>query len=197
MRPARGRTPRGHSPSPSSDVLALPCLVVFGVLFAVLASAFLIWSSEPTYCSEDIIYGDCKKCPNNGRCYRGKLYCDDGYRKEKRECVPDERWSLLQFLCDHWLGAIATVVVLAVAVVIVRNWQTERLIEQHVGCIVQQLQKSSNNEFQYASNFEVLDTHPFHRHWYEIMRRVEGDPSITTLASQQGRLWRAERRYAF
>lgn len=34
-------------------------------------------------------FADCEPCPSNGECYRGKLECVRGYRKQGRLCVED------------------------------------------------------------------------------------------------------------
>ncbi|KAB1219589.1 hypothetical protein CJ030_MR3G011151 [Morella rubra] len=74
-------------------VLAIATSVALGCNF--LATTLVNRQPKP-FCdsrdldSPDTLSGsDCEPCPSNGECYRGKLECVRGYRKQGRLCVED------------------------------------------------------------------------------------------------------------
>ena len=86
-------------------------------------------------------------------------------------------------------------VILAVVVGLLQKRRKRRMIDQQVAKIIASLNEDRSNDFKYASNFELLETHPFHKHWPEIVRRVESNPAVVVLSSGNGRMWRASSRF--
>ena len=83
-------------------------------------------------------------------------------------------------------------VILGILVGIAQKRRRRRKIDEQVDKILTMLENDRSNDFKYASNFELVETHPMHRYWPEIMRRIETNPKVTVLSSGNGHMWRYE-----
>lgn len=103
----------------------------------------------------------------------------------------------LRASCNEHRGLVVIIVIWTGGVLgfifgTIRKKRIRRAINAEVDDIICALRSDRSNDFKYASCFERVETHPLWKYWNEIVKRVERNPSVVTLNSSNGRMWRCE-----
>lgn len=103
----------------------------------------------------------------------------------------------IRAICRENKPAVTFVVILTAGILGfifggIRKQRIGRAINNRVQEIIGALQSDRTTNFKYASNFEVVETHPLWKYWNQIVARVESNPDVVALNSSNGRMWRCE-----
>lgn len=103
------KSSRNGSPAPeSSSCCDIWVFLPLSLAIFLSAMAFLLYKNHHVklvYCSQDIVYNPCRKCPDNAACMGGKMTCDTGFKRIGDICVTDQERAMKAMKLARDIGA--------------------------------------------------------------------------------------------